>query len=165
MWQSLLFGQSQVVESSVVLTLDVPRVVFLLLAVLVLAFAGGLWGRFEERWRTLPEGHPSWGYGRRRYRRYMQLRVLAGLASVGMFVGLLISPRVHGVIFLASWLGVIFFLLWVVVLGLMMALEARVHFLRELNRQQGDEQVIRRAIRRELGRDTSTQTSPSRDGA
>lgn len=129
------------------------QILFALLAIVMLAFAGGLWGRIEDDGRHLPDSHPARPYRVHRHRRSMQLRVLVGLASLGMLVGSLVSPEVHRVVFLVSWLWVIFMLLWVVVLGSLMAFETRVYFWRELNRKHGDEQVIRRAIRRELGLD------------
>lgn len=128
---------------------DLPRVGLLGLILFMLSFAAGIWGGVDQNWRQLPECHPRRRYGQLRHRRWMQLRVLVVIAAAGMAWGISISPAQQQLFFLLCWCSVIFLWLWITLLGLLLAIETRVYFLREQNRIHSDEQVIRQAIRRE----------------
>ena len=82
-------------------------------------------------------------YLRRRYRRRKQTNILLGCIGIALFVGSMITEKWTFVVF---WCCVLLAVLWVLLLGLLDALDTRMHYrgLKDQYRQQ--QELLRREV-------------------
>lgn len=91
-------------------------------------------------------------FHRQRRRRRRSILILSMLTLGLVILGLSVEPRKVAPIFIGSWLLAIFFLLWIILLGLIDILSVRIHFRMAKDRETVEGALLKYQLKKELER-------------